>query len=132
MSTLSDLAHWWGNDLSPSAAGDLLAVNGTVRGQQRVIRRLMTCPADAANDLPPDYPFHPNYGAGLPRYVGSISTEDEIAALCVGQIRLESCVSQQPPPTCTVKKIANGLAVTIQYVDAPSGQPVALGFNVGS
>ena len=130
MNTLSDLAHWWGNDLSASAAGDLLAVGATMRGQQRVVRRLMTCPADPANDFPADYPAHPTYGAGLPRYVGSVSSEAAIAAVCKGQMLLENCVAQYPPPVVTVRRITNGLFVNLSYVDAPTGSPVSLGFNV--
>lgn len=132
MATLSDLAHYWGNDLNASASGDLLSVNGTTRGTQRVLRRLLTCPADEVNNLPADYTWHPTYGAGLPRYVGSVASEKQIAAVIKGQMLLESCVAQNPPPSVTVQHITNGLAVTIKYTDAPSGQPVVLGFNVGN
>lgn len=132
MATLSDLAHYWGNDLNASASGDLLTVSATTRGTQRVLRRLMTCPADPVNGLAADYIFHPNYGAGLPRFVGSTASAKQIAAICKGQMLLESCVAQRPPPTVTVQHITNGLAVNITYTDAPSGEPVALGFNVSS
>src|SRR5581483_995049 len=56
--TLNDVFHYWGNDVSLSNTQDLLLVSGTVMGQQRVLRRLLTNPGD--------YLFDPNYGGGLP------------------------------------------------------------------
>ena len=130
MSMLADIAHWWGNDINAAANADILTVTGDTRSQQRVFRRLMTNPADDANNLPADYPTHPDYGAGLPRYVGSLATADEIAAVCIGQMILEDSVARLPPPTATVKRIADGLSVSLAYYDAVSGEPVALAFNV--
>lgn len=130
MSTLSDLAHWWGNDINAAANADILTVSGDTRSQQRVFRRLMTNPADDANNLPADYPTHPDYGAGLPRFVGSLATADQIAAVCIGQMILEESVAPTPPPTAKVKRITDGLSVSLSYSDAVSGQPVTLAFNV--
>ena len=48
--------------LRAGAAGDLAPAAGTLRGQQRVLRRLLTNPGD--------YIWQPGYGAGLGQFVG--------------------------------------------------------------
>ena len=124
--TLSDLYHYIGSDVSPSSTGDLLSVNSTVRGQQRVLRRLLTNPGD--------YIFHPDYGAGLPQYIGQLLDIPKITALIQGQIFLEESVSQATQPIINVTPINGGITggvnVEIQYVDAITGNPVNLNFNV--
>ncbi|WP_200893987.1 hypothetical protein [Xanthomonas sp. MUS 060] len=123
---LSDLSHYVGGDLSPSGTGDLQAANGTLRGQQRVLRRLLTNPGD--------YLFHSDYGAGLPQYVGQPADIPKIRALIRGQILLEDAVAKSPAPDITVAPIqvsgGGGFAVSIKYHDAASGQPVNLNFDM--
>lgn len=123
---LNDLSQYVGGDLSPSGTGDLQAANGTLRGQQRVLRRLLTNPGD--------YLFHPEYGAGLPKYVGQPADIPKIRALIRGQIQMEDSVAKTPAPNITVTPIragvGGGFAVSIQYHDAATGQPVNLNFNV--
>lgn len=119
---LNDLYHYWGNDLSAAANGDVLGVTGTVRGQQRVLRRLLSNPGDLV--------FHPEYGAGLPAKVGTTARPDEITALIRGQMLLEDCVAKLPAPIIVVTAITNGIAAQINYTDAQSGTPVTLSFNV--
>jgi hypothetical protein len=46
MTTLADVYHYIGGDISASNTGDLQGVTDTVRGQQRVLRRLLTNPGD--------------------------------------------------------------------------------------
>lgn len=67
---MQDLAHYFGNDLSVSAAGDLLAVDGDTKTQQRILRRLLTNPGDMM--------FHPDYGAGLGQWVGKLFDEQAL------------------------------------------------------
>lgn len=126
MTTLADLYHYIGADLQASATGDLQPSTNTLRGQQRVLRRLLTNPGD--------YIFHPTYGAGLPAYVGRVANVGEIRALVRGQMRLEAAVAQTPAPTINVTPIAGadggGFSITIQYVDAATGAPVTLAFDV--
>ncbi len=52
-----DLSHQWGDDLTVGPTGDMALVTGSVFGQQRVLRRLMTNPGD--------YIWQLDYGAGL-------------------------------------------------------------------
>jgi hypothetical protein len=124
--TLADLDQYIGGDLSPSATGDLQTATGTLRGQQRVLRRLLTNPGD--------YIFHPEYGAGLPRYVGQPADTAKITAVVRGQMLLEDVVAKTPAPAISVAPIPSadggGFAVSVRYTDAPSGQPVSLSFQV--
>lgn len=124
MGFLNDIYQYWGSDLSASPSGDLDAVEGSLRGQQRVLRRLLTNPGD---DI-----FNPNYGAGLAQYVGSVASAANIESLIRGQMLQESVVSKSPPPQVAVTQINSGLQVSLSYTDAPTGQPVVLSFNVSA
>ena len=120
---MNDINHFIGNDLVLSPTGDLSPVNGIDRGKQRVLRRLLTNPGD--------YMFHPDYGAGLGRFVGSVINIPQIVGLIRGQMALEECVARNPAPTITVSSSPDGtLAVGIAYTDAPSGEPTTLYFDV--
>jgi hypothetical protein len=126
---LSDLDHEWGGDLSTSNSGDLATVTGTLMGQQRVLRRLMTNPADPEFDLPPDYIWEPEYGEGLPRLIGQIGQAGEIASRCKSGMAKEAAVAQTPPPQATVSPLATdptAYEISLDYMDASTGLPVAL------
>ncbi len=128
MSSLSDLYHYFGTDLSPSNRGDLLTVTAITRGQQRVLRRLLTNPGD--------YIFQPEYGAGLAGFIGATADLAAMRAMIRAQMLLEPSVAAQPEPDVSVQAIANqaggGFAVAISYIDAPSGEPVVLSFEVSN
>jgi hypothetical protein len=131
---MSDLNHYFGSDLALSATGDLLKVDGTTQGQQRVLRRLLTNPAllDANGNVTVqgDYIFHPSYGAGLPRMVGDTVNIPKIMGVIRGQILLEAAVARNPEPIIKVTEIQGGVSVYIHYNDAQTGKPVALSFDV--
>lgn len=122
MPQLNDISHDWGNDIVVSASGDLRLASDTTRGQQRVLRRLLTNPGD--------YVFHPEYGAGLSAKVGSLATPDELIALIRGQVLMEDAVAASPQPVVTVMRITNGVSVQVNYNDASTGKPVILSFSV--
>lgn len=119
---MNDIFHWFGSDLSASPTGDLAPIDGAVRGQQRILRRLLTNPGD--------YIEHPDYGAGLPQEIGQTLDEPKIRALITGQMRLEAAVRQDVPPVITLQAIPSGISVDIGYVDAPSNTPQLLSFSV--
>jgi len=125
---LSDLNHYTGGDLSASPSGDLAPVDTTNRGQQRILRRLLTNPGD--------YLFHPDYGAGLPQWIGRNADLPQLRALIRGQIMMEAAVAAKPEPVITVKPVPNsaggGFAVSIAYNDAATGLPATLSFNVSN
>lgn len=131
---MSDLNHTFGGDLAQSATGDLLKVDGSNQGMQRVLRRLLTNPAalDSNGNVtaPGDYIFHPTYGAGLPRMVGDTVNLAKIRGAIRGQILLEACVSRNPEAIIKVTEIQGGVSVYIHYNDAQTGKPVALAFDV--
>ncbi|PKN07942.1 MAG: phage tail protein [Betaproteobacteria bacterium HGW-Betaproteobacteria-18] len=122
---MKDLYHYWGNDLQRGNTGDLMPVSDTVRGQQRIIRRLLTNPGD--------YIFQPDYGAGLPAYIGQTMDMGKVLSLIRSQISLEDCVAQSPAPEITIKQLPtelSGFTVTIAYNDAVTNTPQILSFNV--
>ena len=124
---INDINHFWGGDLAPSVTGDLLTCSATVRGQQRVLRRLLTNPGD--------YIFQPDYGAGLPAWVGQPMDVGKIMALIRSQILLEESVAKVPAPEITVRQNPTdltGLAVRIAYNDAATNTPTVLSFNVSA
>jgi len=123
---ISDLWHYWGGDLASSNAGDLQQVTGTERGQQRVLRRLLTNPGE--------YIWHPEYGGGLPGKIGSTFDADALIAIIRSQLALEpDVVAQTPVPQVSVTPLAadtTGFSVQISYTDAASNTPVVLSFNL--
>ena len=123
--SLFDVDHFWSNDVAPSPTGDLGSVSGISLGQQRILRRLLTNPGD--------YLFQPDYGAGLPQFVGLPMDIGRIVGAIRSQLLLESTVARTPEPTIKVSQVASDLTalnVTIRYTDAPSSAPSVLSFNV--
>lgn len=124
---LADLAHWFGGDLSTSNTGDVQTATGTLRGRQRVVRRLMTNPGA---DL-----FSPGYGAGLPQAVGKPLNIPKLQALCIAQVLLESVVAKSPIPTVSISQSSADLTqftVSVAYTDSPTLTPVVLTFTVSN
>lgn len=119
---MQDLYHYIGSDLSASATGDLQPVDSTVKGQQRILRRLLTNPGT--------YIWHPEYGAGLPAKIGDLIDLPAIRALIRGQMLLEDAVAKTPAPVIDLQVIPEGLAAQIQYVDAVTKTPQTLSFSV--
>lgn len=119
---MADLFHWYGQDLSADSSGDLMTVEGTVKGQQFVIRRLLTVPLTYIWDI--------IFGGGLSTYIGTPTGAATIDGVIRTQLFLEPAVSQTPIPVITVTPISSGLNVVIQYVDDDTGAPAVLNFNV--
>lgn len=131
---MQDLTHYIGGDLTVSATGDLQLIDGAVKTQQRILRRLLTNPArfdDSGNPISQaDYLWHPNYGAGLAAYIGQNLKIAEIRSVIRGQILLESSVAKIPEPVITLKEISGGLSCRIQYNDALTNAIQTLSFDV--
>ena len=119
---MADLYHMIGNDLNHGASGDLQSVAGTMQGQQRVLRRLLTSPGT--------YIWQTDYGGGLPALVGQTLDVGALTAVIRNQLALEAVVASDPAPVITVHPIANGVFVTIAYVDADSGAQTNVSFNL--
>lgn len=128
-----DIDHWYGNDISESSTGDLGSVTGVTKGRQRVLRRLLTNPAETSpegDQLPPDYIWHPDYGAGLGRFIGRAGQQVEAVGRIRSQMLMESCVAQEPAPEISVQFLSDGLAVDVRYTDSETGDTVILSFNI--
>jgi hypothetical protein len=119
---MPDLSHQWGSDLSLGPTGDLALAFGLDEGRQRVLRRLLTNPAD--------YLWQPPYGAGLPQKIGQPATVAGIAGLIRGQMGLEPAVARVPEPAIAVAALNNGLSATIAYTDSTTGSAVTLSFDL--
>jgi len=119
---MTDLNHNWDGDLSVSVAGGLSLVQGTSATQQRILRRLLTNPGA--------YLWQPDYGAGLPAFVGQTLDIAAVTGAIQSQLLLESAVAADPMPVISVTPIDNGLYVSLTYIDAGSGQQAALAFDV--
>lgn len=118
----NDLYHLWGGDIAAGSNGDLMPVDGSTKTTQRILRRLMTNPGD--------YLDHPDYGAGLPQFVGRLVDIPKVRGLIRGQMLLDEAVARTPEPAITVSEIANGMACSIQYYDAVAKSTQTLSFNV--
>lgn len=123
-----DIFHQWGADLVPGPTGDLATATNAQRGQQRVLRRLLTSPGD--------YLWQPDYGAGLARFIGQPGNAAQIRAVIRGQISREAAVARTPEPVIDVEFSPAGAVgtvyVQIRYVDAPSEQTQLLSFSVST
>lgn len=118
---MPDASHYYGSDFALSAAGDLLLASGDEYSKQRILRRLLT--------VMQDYPWQPDYGAGVPQRVGGVPDAPELTALITGQMRLEDGVSQDVPPVIDLVAIPNGVSCSIQYA-SQDGDPQHLSFEV--
>lgn len=121
---MPDLFHQYGADLAVGPGGDLASVAGTLLGQQRVLRRLLTNPGD--------YVWNPGYGAGLAQFVGQPASASRIRSVIRSQIFQESAVARQPEPAVDVAVNPSGtVTVQIRYADSTTGETQVLGFTVG-
>lgn len=122
---MPDIAHQYGADLQLSPTGDIALVDGTALGQQRVLHRLLTNPSD--------YIWHPQYGAGLPRFIGQPANGIRMQAVIRAQMYREAVVARNPAPTINVDVKPTGVVtVNITYADAATGLQQVLNFNVSA
>lgn len=120
---MPDVNHLFGQDIATSATGDLSTVDGTVLGEQRVARRLLTNPGD--------YPWRPSYGAGLRKRIGSLLDVRALKGVILGQIFQEPSVARAPAPVITVTQTGvSSAAISIAYTDAVTGQQASLSFDL--
>lgn len=121
---MPDASHIYGGDLTVGPGGDLAVVDGTVLGQQRVLRRLLTNPGDSV--------WNPNYGAGLSRFVGQPASVARIRSVIRSQIFQESAVARSPEPAIDVQAGMDGsVTVQVRYADRLTGAAQVLSFTVG-
>ena len=122
MTVLFDLSHTVGFDLSFDATGDLQLTQGREKGQQRLLRRLLT---DTGT-----YLFHLDYGAGLPAQVGEQMDRQRLQTLIRRQLSQEVGIAVQPAPEMTVVPARDGVSVSLRYWEVATSQSVALSFQL--
>ena len=121
---MQDLHHVFGSDLAFGPTGDLAVAEGTVAGQQRLLRRLLTNPGD--------YIWQPEFGAGLAQFIGQPAAAERIRAVVRAHIFKEAAVARSPEPIIAVSAAGPGtVLVQIRYVDAANGGTGVLSFPVG-
>jgi hypothetical protein len=116
----------WAGDLVLSPSGDLVTVDGSALGVQRVIRRLFTTPQALL--------MHPEYGAGLLAKIGSPISVRTILGLVRAQMFKEAAVAQSPPPQIRVREVPEGSGrqvVAISYTNRNTGGPMLIQFRPG-
>lgn len=119
---MPDIAHYWGEDVTPASDGDFLSSAAVNEANERVLRRLLTAPGD--------YVWHPAYGAGLPQEIGQLVDVRRIEGIVLQHLALESAVSQAVNPKVTVKSITNGVHLHIEYTIAASQERALLQFGL--
>ena len=123
---MSDIHHQFGSDLLLGPTGDLAVVSGSLLGQQRVLRRLLTNLGD--------YIWQLTYGAGLAQFVGQPANVLRVAAVIRSQIFREAAVAATPAPVVDVQPASDGtgsIAVQVRSSDAVTGTSQILNFSVG-
>ena len=118
---MPDAFHIMTGDLQFGSNGDLQTVSSVQESQQRILRRLLTNPAD--------YIWQPTYGAGLPGQIGQTTDEAAIESLITTQMYLEASVVQNPPPQVDFDFFLNGINCSIRYLESDSNQPTQLSFS---
>lgn len=117
---MADAALEWGGDFIADASGDLLVIDGDDEVRQRLERRLFTAAGG--------YVWHPSYGAGLPKKIGSVLSPTQVQSIVVSQLAQEASVATNPPAQISVGAAPNDASViliNIKYWDAVSGETVS-------
>jgi len=129
-----DINHSWGADLIVGPTGDLSLVDGDSETKQRILRRLLTNNATPGTGnveaVIGDYRFQQDYGAGIPRRIGTNLNVDATKTQITAQMLQELGVAQTPEPTVFVRRIAGGVQCTLSYTSAITNTPQILDFTV--
>ncbi|WP_438384079.1 phage tail protein [Asaia sp. BMEF1] len=95
---MTDLYHYFGEDLQLDEEGALRSVDGALATRQNILRRLCTNPKA--------YLWHSEYGAGLPARVGTPIREVETQGLITAQLALEASIDHDQPVIVTLTPLA--------------------------
>lgn len=121
---VADLAHIVGEDLQLGSTGDLVLVTGDDETQQRVLHRLLTSAGT--------YIWQLGYGAGLPGLIGSVVSQQQIAAIIRAQLRLEASVAAVPEPDVLLSGgLLGASSATITYTSNNSKSKQVLVLPIG-
>jgi hypothetical protein len=110
----------WGGDLQLNQRGGLQLATGWDEARQRIERRLLTNAAGKAEDgtpIPADYIFDDEYGIGLPRLVGDLTTgtwNDDLQQKVIQGVSEDASVDSSIPPTIALQ--STGTHQTFLYI----------------
>ena len=126
----------WSSDWSVDSQGRTVIANAEDTYIQRLIRRILTTPRilDSFTNypiVPPDYIFHPSFGAGLRRLIGYPVRPDALVRLIEDQVVADPETSTDVKPEIRVDLKPNGVAlIAVKCVREPN-VTVAFGFTFG-
>ena len=113
-----------GEDLQLAGTGDLAVVTADQETRQRVLHRLLTGAGT--------YIWQLAYGAGLPGLIGTVASQQQIAAIIRAQMAYEPAVSATPEPQVVLSNGPLGVVLAeITYTDALSGGSQTLTLTIG-
>lgn len=121
-----------------TASGDVALATGRVLSIQRVSRGLLTNRREVdehGNVLPGDYYYDTDYGASLLREYGDSvgdSDLDKIGSRIHDAYTATPEVASNPPPTARPEIMPNGISLALNWSDAQSGDPIAVGLVLPS
>ena len=119
-----DFAHVFGEDLQISPTGDIATVVTEQETQQRILHRLLTSATT--------YIWQISYGAGLPGLIGSVVSQQQIAAIIRAQLKFETSVATVPEPDVLLSSGSFGaITATITYTSNTSGTSQVLVLPIG-
>lgn len=119
----------YGQDFIVNPQGGLQTAVGWDEIRQSVIRFLLTCrqQLEASGIMVyADYIWHPEYGLGLPVFVGeleSVNAIQEIERLCKAAVAANLAIAKRPPAKVIINKDQHTLNVFIlaNAADLPPG-----------
>lgn len=121
---MADVAHIIGGDLQLGPTGDLALVAGDEETQQRVLHRLLTSAGT--------YIWQLEYGAGLPGLIGSVVSQQQVAAIIRAQLGFEAAVAADPEPEVSLSGgLLGAVSATISYTSSVSTNNQVLILPIG-
>lgn len=121
---MADVAHIIGGDLQLGPTGDLALVAGDEETQQRVLHRLLTSAGT--------YIWQLEYGAGLPGLIGSVVSQQQVAAIIRAQLGFEASVAADPEPEVSLSGgLLGAVSATISYTSSVSTNNQVLILPIG-
>ena len=121
---MADVAHIIGGDLQLGPTGDLALVAGDEETQQRVLHRLLTSAGT--------YIWQLEYGAGLPGLIGSVVSQQQVAAIIRAQLGFEAAVAADPEPEVSLSGgLLGAVSATISYTSSASTNNQVLILPIG-
>lgn len=113
----------WAQDIPRDANGKIIKANAFDSVRQNITRELLTNPAEQLNNgqfTPADYKWHPDFGLGLPRFLGQLYDDNVLRAMqqkCLQSVKTNPNVANSPVPTVVFVPLSPAsLQIYIDYI----------------